>query len=106
MHRQLTCLSQGDSSSLVARESDVVDIYSDSMDNGQKNLFGAHSGMSSSYQLRINLQYWHLAIFADFSSSFTMRGLCFALELALPNGGVGVLNPASELEAVMQSIKA
>ena len=37
-----------------------------------------------------------------------MRGLCFALELALPiyaNGGVGVLNPASELEAVMQEYK-
>jgi hypothetical protein len=34
-----------------------------------------------------------------------MRGLSFALEWRLPvyaNGGVGVLNPASELEAVMQ----
>jgi hypothetical protein len=105
MDRQLTCLSQRDSSSLAASAGDVVDIHSDSIDNGLKNLFGPRSGMSPSYQLRINLQYWHLAIFADFYSSFAMRGLCFALELTLPiysDGGVGVLNLASELEAVMQ----
>ena len=105
MDRQMTCLSQRDSSSLAASAGDVVDIHSDSIDNGRKILFGPRSGMSPSYQLRINVQYWHLAIFADFYSSFTMRGLCSALELALPiyaNGGVGVFDPASELEAVMQ----
>jgi hypothetical protein len=84
MHRQLTCLPQGDSSPLAASARDVVDIHSDLIDNGLKNLFGPRSGMSPSYQLRINVQYWHLASFEDLYSSFTMRGLCFALELALP----------------------
>jgi hypothetical protein len=44
MHRQLTCLPQGDSSSLAASARDVADILSDSIDNGLKNVLGLVRG--------------------------------------------------------------